>query len=91
MQNRFRLQTCTEKSVKLYECSKTVKVRGRSKDRFKDIEFLIRTIYTDCSRAYHILRHILYHSAAKSEKETSRLAAGSPMLCGHNDVMSHII
>ncbi len=39
--------------------------------------FYIRTIYTDCSRAYRILRHVLYHSAAKSEKETSQLAAGS--------------
>ena len=27
-------------------------------------------LYTDCSRAYRILRHILYHSTAKSEKET---------------------
>ena len=37
----------------------------------------IRTIYTDCSCAYCIPRHVLYHSVAKSEKETSQLAAGS--------------
>ena len=37
----------------------------------------MRTIYTECLRAYRILRHVLYHSAAKSEKETCQLAAGS--------------
>ncbi len=36
----------------------------------------VRTIYTDCSRAHRILRHVIYHSVAKSEKETSQLAAG---------------
>ncbi len=37
----------------------------------------VRTIYTDCSRVYRMLRHVLYHSAAKSEKETNQLAAES--------------
>ncbi len=56
--------------------------------------FYIRTIYTDCSRAYRIGVYLdtYYHSAAKSEKETSQLAAGSwSCTCGHNDVISHII
>ncbi len=56
--------------------------------------FYVRTIYTDCSRAYSILRHVLYHSAAKSEKETSQLArngGGIGKLCGHSAAMSTII
>ena len=46
------------------------------------------------SRAYRILRHVLYHSAAKSEKETSQLArngGGIGKLCGHGAAMSTII
>ncbi len=46
------------------------------------------------SRAYRILRHILYHSAAKSEKETSHLSrngGGIGKLCGHGAAMSTII
>ena len=37
--------------------------------RSKDIECFIRTIYTDCSRAYRILRHVLsFRSLASLRK-----------------------
>ena len=60
------------------------------KDRFKDIEcFIYVLFYTDCSHGYRIWRHVglQYHSAAKSEKQTSQIVK----LCGHDDVVSHII
>ena len=41
--------------------------------------FFFLGVNTDCSCAYRIVRHsiiVLYHSTAKSEKETSQLAAG---------------
>ncbi len=45
------------------------------------------------SRAYRILRHVLYHSAAKSEKETSQLArnGGARDREVHGAAMSTII
>ncbi len=54
------------------------------------------TSYTDCSRdrVHIVLRHVLYHSAAKSEKETSQLArngGGIGKVCGHGAAMSTII
>ncbi len=56
--------------------------------------FYVRTIYKDSSCAYRLLRHVLHHSAAKSEKETSQLArngGGIGKLCGHGAAMSTII
>ena len=43
----------------------------------KIFNVLLYVLFTQTARAYRILRHILYHSAAKSEKKTSQLASGS--------------
>ncbi len=52
--------------------------RVRTKDRFQDIECFIHVLFTQTVRVHdRILRHVLYHSAAKSEKETCQLATGS--------------
>ena len=52
-----------------------------AKTILKILKVFIRTIQTDCLRVYRILRHVLCHSTAKSEKETSQLAVGLYCCC----------
>ena len=78
MQIKFRLQI-------LKSTCKTYRINVPNPLRFEVdpktvsmiLNVIIHTIYTDCSHAYHTLRHVLYCSAAKSEKETSQLAVES--------------
>ena len=63
-----------------------------SKTVLKILNILYNVLLTQSyySRACRIRRHVLYHSAAKSEKEISQLAAGyREVVWSRSDVVGH--